>query len=124
MSFDPVYRAPMRSRRDDIPEFSAVARALKHQLVGVGGRLGPLLDAWQRRWLLSPDSTTNGSPAVWTGSHPPLTVPTCGRETLTTTCGWGDSRVPGATTPAGKRTTSTLFMCGRATGSVRRCHDG
>jgi len=29
----------MRSRRDDIPEFLAVTRALEHQLVGVGGRL-------------------------------------------------------------------------------------
>src|SRR5690606_38995999 len=36
----PVFRAPMRSRCDDIPEFVAVARALKHQLVGVGGQLG------------------------------------------------------------------------------------
>lgn len=32
----------MRSRRDDIPEFLAVDRALKHQLVGVGGQLGSI----------------------------------------------------------------------------------
>jgi hypothetical protein len=30
----------MRSRCEDIPAFLAVARALKHQIVGVGGRLG------------------------------------------------------------------------------------
>ena len=39
MSLVPVYRAPMRSRHDDIPEFAAVARALERQVVGVGGCL-------------------------------------------------------------------------------------
>jgi hypothetical protein len=39
MTTVPVYRAPMRSRRDDIPQFAAVGRALEHQVVGVGGRL-------------------------------------------------------------------------------------
>jgi hypothetical protein len=35
----PVYRAPMRSRRDDVDPALAVARALRLGLVGVGGRL-------------------------------------------------------------------------------------
>ncbi len=39
MSLAPVYRAPMRSRRDDIPPFAGVERALAAGVVGVGGRL-------------------------------------------------------------------------------------
>ena len=44
-----VFRAPMRSRRDDIPPYAAVARAFAQGVVGVGGRLsappGSLRDA-------------------------------------------------------------------------------
>lgn len=36
----PVYRAPMRSRRDDVDLDLAVVRALDLGLVGIGGRLG------------------------------------------------------------------------------------
>lgn len=36
-----VYRAPMRSRDDDVPEGDAVERALTHGLCGIGGRLDP-----------------------------------------------------------------------------------
>lgn len=35
----PVYRAPMRSRRDDVDHAAAVERALVTGVVGVGGRL-------------------------------------------------------------------------------------
>ncbi|QEW00118.1 GAF domain-containing protein [Microbacterium caowuchunii] len=36
----PVYRAPMRSRRDDVPPGAAVERALTAGLCGFGGALG------------------------------------------------------------------------------------
>lgn len=39
MTAAPVFRAPMGSRRDDIPQYAAVARALAQGLVGIGGRL-------------------------------------------------------------------------------------
>jgi hypothetical protein len=39
VSLAPVYRAPMRSRRDDIPPGAAVERALRLGICGVGGRL-------------------------------------------------------------------------------------
>ncbi len=35
----PQFRAPMRSRRDDVDPALAVARALEHGLVGMGGAL-------------------------------------------------------------------------------------
>jgi hypothetical protein len=34
-----VYRAPMRSRRDDVDTGAAIERALAHGVVGIGGRL-------------------------------------------------------------------------------------
>jgi hypothetical protein len=37
----PVYRAPMRSRRDDVPAELAVDRAVTLGLCGIGGRLDP-----------------------------------------------------------------------------------
>lgn len=37
----PVYRAPMRSRRDDIPPGPAVERAIELGLCGIGGLLDP-----------------------------------------------------------------------------------
>lgn len=39
MSGIPVFRAPMRSRSDDVPDGAAVERALSLGLVGIGGRL-------------------------------------------------------------------------------------
>jgi hypothetical protein len=37
----PTYRAPLRSRRGDLPDDAAVDRALSHGLCGFGGRLDP-----------------------------------------------------------------------------------
>ena len=41
----PVYRAPMRSRRDDVDPTLAVGRALRLGLVGIGGRLATAPDS-------------------------------------------------------------------------------
>lgn len=40
-STDAHYRAPMRSRRDDVERYAGVERALRHALCGIGGRLAP-----------------------------------------------------------------------------------
>lgn len=37
----PTYRAPLRSRRDDVPDGVAIDRALTRGLCGLGGRIDP-----------------------------------------------------------------------------------
>lgn len=41
MSGAPHYRAPMRSRRDDISPYAGAARGIAQGLCGIGGRLDP-----------------------------------------------------------------------------------
>lgn len=48
-----VYRAPMRSRRDDVPLDASVARALRTAVCGVGGVLAPPPDDLDHAVLLA-----------------------------------------------------------------------
>lgn len=43
----PTFRAPMRSRRDDVPAGVAVTRALRIAVVGMGGRLDEPPASWE-----------------------------------------------------------------------------
>ena len=61
---DPVYRAPLRSRRDDVDHAAAVEHALRNGLVGVGGPTDERAERRLERFAAAPVGAF-----VWT-RHP------------------------------------------------------
>jgi len=61
MTTSPVYRAPLRSRRDDVDHAAAVDRALLIGIVGVGEALDERAERRLARFVAAPDGSF-----VWT----------------------------------------------------------
>ena len=71
----PVYRAPLRSRRDDVDHAAAVDRALRRGVVGVGEPTDGRAERRLERFAAAPDGSF-----VWT-RHPAAGTAHLGRMT-------------------------------------------